>query len=155
MGHYAKIDSNNIVTEVIVAKSDFINSLPDKDSYIKTSYNTNDGKHYVPKDYQDFSEESVDQSKALRGRYAGVGMVYDATHNIFYDPDDQYFPSWTLNTTTATFDPPIPRPNLTAEQRAKNDNEEKLIAYHWDEDLYQSDNTKGWVLTEEDFPDAS
>ncbi len=153
MGHYAKIDSNNIVTEVIVAKADFINSLADKDSYIKTSYNTNNGKHYVPKENQDFSEESTDQSKALRARYAGIGMVYDATNDIFYDPADQYFPSWTLNTTTAMFDPPMPKPALTEEQRAKVDNKEKLVMYEWDEALYQSDNTKGWVYKEYDYPE--
>ena len=39
MGHYAKIDKDSIVTDVIVAKADYINSLPDKDSWIKTSYN--------------------------------------------------------------------------------------------------------------------
>ena len=55
MGHYAKIDSNNIVIQVIVANADFINTLPDKDSYIKTSYNTMGGVHYEPSDTQDFS----------------------------------------------------------------------------------------------------
>ena len=45
MGHYAKIDENNVVTQVIVAKADFIETLSDKDSWIKTSYNTKEGVH--------------------------------------------------------------------------------------------------------------
>ena len=45
MGHYAKINSDNIVEQVIVAEADFIETLSDKDSYIKTSYNTREGKH--------------------------------------------------------------------------------------------------------------
>ena len=43
MSHFAKIDSNNIVTEVIVAEQDFINSGAVGDSFlwIQTSYNGN------------------------------------------------------------------------------------------------------------------
>ena len=57
MGHYAKIDENNVVTQVIVAKADFIETLSDKDSWIKTSYNTMDGIHYTPKQNQDFLDK--------------------------------------------------------------------------------------------------
>ena len=41
MSHFAKIDSNNIVTEVIVAEQDFINSGVVGDSFlwVQTSYN--------------------------------------------------------------------------------------------------------------------
>lgn len=40
--------------------------------------------------------------------------------------------SWTFNEGTCLFDPPIPYP-------------ENRYEYYWDEELYQSDNTKGWV----------
>jgi len=52
MSHFAKLDSNNIVTEVIVAEQDFINSGAVGDSFlwVQTSYNGNfrknvSGKH--------------------------------------------------------------------------------------------------------------
>ena len=147
MGHYAKIDKDNVVVQVIVAKADYINTLPDKDSWIKTSYNTLGGKHYVAKDHQDFTELSSDQSKALRGKYAGIGFVYDTTNDIFYDPLEQKYPSWTLNTTTATWDPPTPMPAFTAEQKKEIENKENYYVHNWNED------TKNWDLIKHDFKD--
>ena len=140
MGHWAKIDSNNIVQEVIVIKESELDTgnWGDKSKWIKTSYNTFEGKHYVPKDHQDWSEESSDQSKALRFRYAGVGMKYDSTNDVFYE--QQPFSSWTLNTTTWMWDPPLTTPTLTDEEMTAGK------YYEWNERLYQSDNTKGWEL---------
>lgn len=140
MGHWAKIDSNNIVQEVIVIKESELDTgnWGDKSKWIKTSYNTFEGKHYVPKDHQDWSEESSDQSKALRFRYAGVGMKYDSTNDVFYE--QQPFSSWTLNTTTWMWDPPLTTPTLTDEEMTAGK------YYEWNESLYQSDNTKGWEL---------
>jgi len=109
MGHYAKINSDNIVEQVIVAEADFIKTLSDKDSYIKTSYNTRQGKHYVPKENQDYSEESADQSKALRKNYAGIGHTYDKTRDAFISPKP--FASWILNETTCTWNAPVAYPS--------------------------------------------
>lgn len=140
MGHWARIDENNIVQEVIVIKESELDTgnWGDKSNWIKTSYNTFEGKHYVPKDHQDWSEESADQSKALRFRYAGIGMKYDATNDLFYE--QQPYASWTLNTTTWVWDPPLTTPTLTDEERTAGK------YYEWNESLYQSDNTQGWEL---------
>lgn len=133
MGHWARIDNNNIVQEVIVIKETELDTgnWGDKSKWIKTSYNTHNGKHYTPKEHQDFSEESSDQSKALRWRFAGIGHFYDATNDVFYA--QQPYASWTLNKTTWVWDCPHVCPN--DEHR-----------YVWDESVYQADNTKGWVL---------
>ena len=55
MGHWAEIDENNIVIRVIVIKEAELDTgnWGDKSKWIKTSYNTNNGKHYVPKEHQD------------------------------------------------------------------------------------------------------
>ncbi len=149
MGHYAKIDSNNIVTQVIVADASYINSLSDSSSYIKTSYNTNMGKHYQPDSTGNTSlqTESSDQSKSLRFRFAGVGMYYDSTNDVFYeqkppDKDGDTCNSWTLNTSTWTWEAPITMPTLTDSQFAN----QKI--WVWDESVYQADNTQGWVLVD-------
>ena len=140
MGHWAEIDENNIVIRVLVIKESELDTgnWGDKSKWIKTSYNTFEGKHYVPKDHQDWSEESADQSKALRFRYAGIGMKYDATNDLFYE--QQPYASWTLNTTTWVWDPPLTTPTLTDEERTAGK------YYEWNESLYQSDNTQGWEL---------
>ena len=139
MGHWARIDENNIVQEVIVIKEAELDTgnWGDKSKWIKTSYNTHNGKHYVPKEHQDWSEESADQSKALRFRFAGIGSIYDATNDVFYE--QQPFASWTLNKTTWEWEAPVEYPKLTEEDIQNNK------SYQWDENLYQSDNTKGWV----------
>ena len=139
MGHWARIDENNIVQEVIVIKETELDTgnWGNKANWIKTSYNTHNGKHYVPKEEQDFADESPDQSKALRYRFAGIGYVYDATNDVFYQ--QQPYPSWVLNTTTWEWEAPISHDAFT------DDDEAKGIWYEWDEDAYQADNTKGWI----------
>ena len=89
MSHFAKIDSNNIVTEVIVAEQDFINSGAVGDSFlwIQTSYNKN-----------------------FRKNFASKGFTYDKTKDAFIPP--QPYPSWTLNETTCQWEAPSARPGL-------------------------------------------
>lgn len=144
MGHWAEIDDNNIVLRVIVITESELDTgaWGDKSKWIKTSYNTKDGKHFVPKDHQDFSEESADQSKALRYRYAGVGMKYDAVNDVFHDltPPNPDWSSWTFDTTTWSWKPPIAMPSQVGKPP---------IYWVWNEDVYQADTgdpkTKGWV----------
>lgn len=147
MGHYAKIDSNNIVIQVIVANADYINTLPDKDSYIKTSYNTMGGVHYEPSSGQNFSTPSSDQSKSLRKNYAVIGGTYDSTRDAFIPPrpvdlDGDVCNSWVLDESTCQWNAPISEPLYTAEMEAAGNQH-----WRWDESLHQTDNTAGWVVT--------
>ena len=127
MAHYAKV-LEGIVETVIVAEAEFFDTFVDDSpgKWIQTSYNTRGGVHYEPNS----NTPSSDQSKALRKNYAAVGYTYDKKRDAFIPP--QQFPSWTLNETTCLWDPPMPQPSDGK-------------AYLWDESLYQSDNTKGWV----------
>tara|TARA_Y100000114_G_scaffold5057_1_gene4198 strand:+ start:741 stop:1190 length:450 start_codon:yes stop_codon:yes gene_type:complete len=142
MGHWARIDENNIVQEVIVIKEEMLDTggWGDKSQWIKTSYNTHHGKHYVPKEHQDWSELSADQSKAIRHRFAGIGMYYDSVRDAFYWP--KKYASWTFNETTMSYVAPVPVP----------DDASGTKPYYWDEDAYQADTgdpkTQGWVLLE-------
>jgi len=143
MAHFAKLGINGKVIGVhVVNNSDLLNGSGVEDEtvgqqflerihgwptalWIQTSYNTRQGKHYTD------GVESEDQSKALRGNYAGVGKLYDEDNDIFITK--QPYASWILNTTTATWHSPIGDASaLTAEQRAANS------YYDWNED------TKAW-----------
>lgn len=146
MGHYAKIDSNNIVIQVIVAGADYINTLSDKDSYIKTSYNTVGGVHYEPSDDQNYSTPSSDQSKSLRKNYAVIGGTYDSTRDAFIPPrpvdlDGDVCNSYVLDESTCLWKVPIEEPAYTAEMEADQNKH-----WRWDESSYQADNTTGWVV---------
>ena len=128
MAHYAKV-RDGIVLQVIVAEADFFKTFVDTEQgrWIQTSYNTRGVVHYEPNSIT----PSSDQSKALRKNYAGIGFLYDSDKDAFYEP--QPYTSWKLNDTSCIWEPPIAKPNDGK-------------GYYWDESVYQSDNTKGWVL---------
>ena len=95
MAHYAFLDENNIVTEVIVGKdeTELIEGLTPEEWYgnfrdqrcVRTSYNGN-----------------------IRKNYAGIGMIYDPVRDVFYAP--ALFESWVLNENTLQWEPPTPYP---------------------------------------------
>ena len=89
MSHFAKIDSNNIVTEVIVAEQDFINSGSVGDSFlwIQTSYNNN-----------------------FRKNFAAKGYTYDKTRDAFIPPKP--YSSWTLDEDTCLWEAPVAYPSV-------------------------------------------
>jgi hypothetical protein len=106
MAHFAKVLENKVVN-VIVAEPEFMESFVDSSpgEWIQTSYNTLGGVHYQP----GTNTPSEDQSKALRGNYAGIGYVYDSANDVFYK--QQPHDSWTLNQTTWIWEPPVAHPN--------------------------------------------
>ena len=103
MSHFAKVE-NGIVTQVIVADQDVINSGLFGAGWVQTSYNTHAGVH---------SEGGT----PMRMNYAGIGYVYDIVRDAFYSPSP--FPSWILDDATCIWQPPIPRPSTGM--------------YYWDE----------------------
>jgi hypothetical protein len=113
MAHYAFLDDNNVVTEVIVGKNEGADGKNWELQYgafrnqvcKRTSYNTRGGVHYD----QSTGEPSEDQTKAYRKNYAGIGYTYDQTRDAFIPP--RPFASWQLNDTTCLWDPPTPMPD--------------------------------------------
>ena len=125
MAHFAKLDSNNIVTFVTVGRQEDDGKeqeLCDRtgDTYRQTSYNTKGGIHYDP----ETNDPSADQSKAFRKNYAGIGYTYDETRDAFI-PTKPY-PSWVLNETTCLWDAPVAMP----------DDDKR---YNWNEDTQSWD----------------
>jgi len=106
MAHYAFLDLNNIVTEVIsgIDETELIEGLHPEIWYgnfrgqicKRTSYNGN-----------------------IRKNYAGIGFTYDETRDAFIPPKS--YPSWILNEDTCRWEAPIPYPT------------DGLI-YRWDEE---------------------
>lgn len=103
MAHFAKVE-NGIVNQIIVAEQDFIDSglVGDPKLWIQTSYNTYGNVHYG-------QDGQPDGGIALRGNYAGIGYIYDAENDVFYST--QPFPSWSLDTSTWLWNPPITYPD--------------------------------------------
>ena len=135
MAHYAFLDSDNIVTAVIVGReeNEIVDGVTDWEEYyagvkgqrcVRTSYNTRGGVHYDP----ETGEPSEDQTKALRFNYAGIGASYDEARDAFIY--SKPYDSWVLNEDTCLWDAPIPYPT---------DGE----SYTWDEDAGD------WVVVED------
>ena len=136
MAHFAQLDSNNVVTQVIVVSNDDI-----------TDSNGNEvesiGVAFCQKLLgADTNWKQTSYNDNMRTRYAGIGYSYNASLDAFIPP--QPFASWTLDSTSKDWVAPITRPTLTAEQIAANS------FYTWDETAYQADTsdpkTVGWVL---------
>ena len=95
MAHYAFLDENNIVTEVIVGidETELIEGLEPETWYgnfrsqtcKRTSYNNN-----------------------IRKNYAGIGYTYDSTRDAFIAPKP--FESWVLDEATCQWQAPTPHP---------------------------------------------
>lgn len=95
MAHYAFLDENNIVTEVIVGidETELIEGQSPEVWYsqfkeqtcIRTSYNNN-----------------------IRKNYAGIGYTYDAARDAFIPPKS--FDSWLLNEDTCQWEAPVTYP---------------------------------------------
>ena len=100
MAHFAQIDGNNVVMQVIVVHNNelldngveseakgiaFCQSLFPGTTWKQTSYNAN-----------------------VRKNYAGVGFTYDAGRDAFIPP--QPFPSWVLDEASCRWITPVPYP---------------------------------------------
>lgn len=107
MAHYAFLDENNIVTEVIPGRheDEVVDGITDWEAHYgevrgqvckRTSYNGN-----------------------IRKNYAGVGFTYDAERDAFIAP--RPFESWALDEETCRWVAPIPYP-------------EDGLMYRWDEE---------------------
>ena len=120
MAHFAKVE-NGIVTSVIVAEQDFINTgaVGDPSSWVQTSYNTRGGLHYG-------QDGQPDGGVALRKNYAGIGYTYDSVRDAFYAPKP--FNSWVLNENTCYWEAPVPMP-------ADAGTGEPPKRYNWDEEV--------------------
>lgn len=141
MAHFARLNENNIVTQVVVVHNNelldngieseqkginFLKSLFGQDTIWKqTSYNTRKGKYYN-------SDNTLgDQSKAFRKNYAGVGYFYNQQLDGFIS--EKPYSSWILNESTCSWEAPVPYPG---------NYEELKPLYLWNED------TQSWILVE-------
>lgn len=110
MAHFAKLNAENYVIFVTVARDEDENreveiSELSGEIYKRTSYNTRGGVHYQA----DNNTPSLDQSKAFRKNYAGIGYYYDEIRDAFIPPKP--FPSWILDEFSCLWQSPIPYPN--------------------------------------------
>lgn len=102
MAHYAFLDENYVVTEVIVGRDeanfDWERHYGDIRGQLckRTSYNMRGGVH-------------LQGGQPFRKNYAGIGFTYDPIRDAFIPPKP--FPSWVLDEDTCLWKSSVPYPN--------------------------------------------
>lgn len=135
MAHFARLNTDNVVEQVIVvANKDTSDNNGVEEEIIGIAFckklfgsNTN------------WKQTSYNGN--FRVRYAGVGYSYDPSLDAFVPPKP--FASWVIDNDTINWKAPLEEPTLTQEQIDAGS------YYRWDEDVHQADNTNGWVLVTE------
>jgi hypothetical protein len=119
MAHFAQLDANSIVIEVIIVNNDVINnepfpaSEPIGISFCQSLYGA------------DTVWAQTSYNGSFRYNYAAVGYAFDTVAGAFIPP--RPYPSWQINTQTYIWQAPIPYPDESKK-------------YYWDE------SNQSWVL---------
>ena len=100
MAHFAQINSDNVVTQVIVVSNDDCagGTYPASDSVGAAFCNNLLGGTWKQTSY----------NNNFRVRYAGIGYAFNEELDAFIAPKP--YPSWTLNEDTADWEAPVERP---------------------------------------------
>lgn len=118
MAHYAQLDNNNIVINVIYGKDESL------DEYWELFYTNETGIVHKRTSYNTYGNQHIAGGIPFRKNFAGIGYSYDSDRDAFIPPKP--FKSWILNETTCLWEPPFQPPN-------------NYQLYHWD------DNLNNWV----------
>lgn len=124
MAHYAFLDDNNIVTEVITGRNEdeVVDGISDWEEYYgnlrgqvckRTSYNSWAGKR------RDLTTDEVIDEPGFRKNFAGIGFTYSYELDAFIPV--KHYDSWILDEATCQWEPPIPEPDDGKD-------------YYWDEE---------------------
>lgn len=119
MAHYAFLDSNNIVTDVIVGKDEGENGV-DWEQY----YGEFRGQVCKRTSYNTISNVHSNGRTPFRKNYAGIGYTYDAERDAFIPPKP--FASWILNEETCQWGAPVAFPR-TGRSLAWDENNQKWV----------------------------
>ena len=88
MAHYAFINEQNIVTEVIVGIDETDTStLPEGFASWEDWYGDFKGQTCKRTSYNTYGNEHKSGGTAFRGNYAGKGFIYDTDNDVFYEPE--------------------------------------------------------------------
>jgi hypothetical protein len=114
MAHFAQIDENNIVVQVIVINNEILLDTDNNESEVK-------GIDFCESLYGHRNWLQTSYNGNMRYNYAGIGYTFDEDNDAFYAP--QPFASWLLDE-NFIWQAPVPYPEDASEDKV----------YEWDED---------------------
>jgi len=123
MAHYAFLNDNNLVTEVITGiDEDAKDDLPSEFDSWEEFYADFRGQTCKRTSYNTIGNEHNDSGTAFRGNYAGIGYTYDETNDVFIA--SKPYASWTMDESTWTWEAPEAYPD-DGKDYVWNDNKEE------------------------------
>jgi hypothetical protein len=99
MAHFAELDENNIVTQVIVVhNNELLENGVESEAKGIAFCQSLFGGNWAQTSY----------NATIRKNYAGIGFIYNPTLDAFIPPKP--YPSWILNEDTCNWEAPVPYP---------------------------------------------
>jgi hypothetical protein len=103
MAHFAKLDENNVVTQVLVVNNDV---LIDEEGQEQESI----GVEFLNDTFGEDNWKQCSYNSKFRGLFPGIGSIYLPEHDIFSTPKP--YDSWVLDTSTGRYSPPVEAPEF-------------------------------------------
>ena len=125
MAHFSKLNSDNIVVEVVLVSNDIATTEQAGINFLNHLYGTNDV--WKQTSYNTYANTHRLGQTPFRKNYGSIGFTYNEILDGFIEPKTHN--SWILNETTGLYEPPVEYPD---------DGQ----PYVWNE------NTQNWVLKE-------
>jgi len=129
MAHYALLDSNNIVVQVITGVDENIIQIDTDGKEVGGSSDAWEQFYAAQPQFAGLTCKRTSYNAAINGfraNYAGIGHKFDSDFNVFIAP--QPYPSWKLNYTTYKWEAPVAQP-------------EDVEGYYWK----WSEYNKEWI----------
>jgi len=122
MAHYALLDENNIVVQVITGRNEHevVDGITDWEEF----YSKETGYRCLRTSYNTYANQHKNGGVPFRKNFAGIGMTYDEKRDAFIDK--KIFDSWVFDEETCTWVPPHPKPEIDGVGFVYIWNEEKV-----------------------------
>jgi hypothetical protein len=150
MAHFAKLDGNNIVTNVIGVNDNILkdeNGIEQESKGVEFLRNLYNEPNSVWKQTSFNTEGNIHKlgGTPFRKNYAGIGYKYDADADAFFineyiSNEGQVYTKWVLNRTTYQWEPPIPYPETYDDGNTATNPETGEVTnlrdvYNWNDDM--------------------
>ena len=109
MAHYALINEDNIVVQVITGVDEDITQIDTDGTQIGGTAEAWEAFYASRPWFNGLICKRTSYNNNIRANFAGIGYKYDKDFDVFIPP--QPFPSWKLNYTIYQWEAPIPKPD--------------------------------------------
>lgn len=113
MAHYALINKDNIVVQVITGVDENIIQTDVDGTQVGGSTEAWEAFYASRPEFEGLTCKRTSYNANIRANYAGIGYRYDKDFDVFIAP--QPYPSWKLDYATYQWKAPIPMPEETEE----------------------------------------